>query len=164
MKEQTITIPDGFKLEKISETEYKIVPTEKKLPKTWEEFCASQPIQKGECLVTSDSELRMNIDYKTLPHQRPYYYRNLLPSKEKAEAILALCQLIQLRDCYNDGWKPEWTAACKLKHCISYSSYTWCKATSVTGGYIFVFKTEELRDEFYRNFKDLLDKLKPLYQ
>lgn len=163
MNEQTITIPDGFKLEKISETEYKIVPAEKKLPKTWEEFCVSQPIKKDECLVTSDSELRMNIDYKTLPHQRPYYYRNLLPSKEKAEAILALCQLIQLRDCYNDGWVPDSTV-CETKYCLILGPSDWYPFTSYLQQHIFVFKTEELRDEFLKNFKDLLDKLKPLYQ
>lgn len=158
--EQKITIPDGFKLEKISETEYKIVPAEKKLPKTWKEFCESHPLRKGECWINSHSV----IDYVecSAGSKRNAEWYNLLPSKEKAEAILALCQLIQLRDCYNDGWRPDW----KYVQCapsIIYEYDSWEKANATFDAQIFSFKSEELRDKFFKNFKDLLDKLKPLY-
>ena len=34
--------------------------------------------------------------------------KNTLPTKELAEAMLAMCQLLYLRDIYNDGWVPDW--------------------------------------------------------
>ena len=36
--------------------------------------------------------------------------KNILPSKQAAEAHLALMQLHQLRDCYRQGWTPSFFA------------------------------------------------------
>lgn len=162
---QTIEIPEGFELKKVSDTEYRIVKKEKFLPKTWEEFCEAYSIKKDEYFIGSGSEL-LNIGCKNRLSNSD---KNILPSKEKAEAILALCQLIQLCDCYNDGWKPDWFARDQkytinidtdiINHHIIFNK----------GGYIYspnvlAFRTEELRDEFLNNFKDLIEKLKPLYE
>lgn len=156
---QTIEIPEGFELKKVSDTEYKIVKKEKILPKTWEEFCEFYPIKSdehslgiGSAIITTVRERRLEID------------RNVLPTKEKAEAILALCQLIQLRDCYNDGWKPDW------KNENQYKYVFWFLKDNIKIGYLFcqpvlfAFKSEKLRDEFLNNFKDLIEKLRPLYE
>ena len=48
---ETITIPEGYQLVKVSESEYKIVPKEKVLPKTWEEFCKIYKITGKECFL-----------------------------------------------------------------------------------------------------------------
>lgn len=53
---QKITIPEGYELKKINDSEYQIVKKEPELPNSWSGFCKSQPIKKCECLVTSDSE------------------------------------------------------------------------------------------------------------
>lgn len=37
------------------------------------------------------------------------------------------------------------------------------KERKITLSHILYFKTQELRDEFLRNFRDLIEKLKPLY-
>ena len=34
--------------------------------------------------------------------------KNLLPDRATAEAVLALCQLVQLRDAYNGDWVLNW--------------------------------------------------------
>ena len=163
MTEQKIIIPDGFKLEKVSETEYKIVPDRKKLPKTWEEFCEKNPRRPREFFIHANSTICTCYANEQRDERNSNFDKNLLTSEEKAEAILALCQLIQLRDCYNDGWKPDWTT-CKTKHCLALGPNGWYTCTSGTAEHIFAFKTEKLRDEFGKNFKDLLDKLKPLFQ
>lgn len=74
-----------------------------KLPKSWTEFCKTYEVKKGECSIDNWSR----IDYMDGHQRKPDIDRNVLPSKEEAEAHLALMQLHQLRDCWRQGWKPE---------------------------------------------------------
>ena len=88
----------------------------------------------------------------------------MLPDRATAEAVLALCQLIQLRNAYNGDWVPDWEDDEEDKYII-YSYKSRCvegiyQNTAVSPLY---FKTLELRDEFLRNFRPLIEKLKPLY-
>ena len=74
------------------------------------------------------------------------------PTKEMAEAQLALSQLMQLRDAWRDGWKPEnktqWFPICICgKHYMRWIS----------------LETPDLRDLFEKTFEDLIDKILPLY-
>jgi len=156
---QTIEIPEGFELKKVSDTEYKIVKKEKCLPKTWEEFCKLNPVRNNEYFITSGGK----IDTTSSAIRCPDYDKNIFSSKEKAEAILALCQLIQLRDCYNDGWKPDWKGASD-KFAIELFEGKFIKNICAYRAEVLVFKSKKLRDEFYNNFKDLIEKLKPLYE
>lgn len=157
---QTIEIPKGFELVKVSDTEYKIQEKVRVLPKTWKEFCEISPITRDEGFVSSHS----NIIASPCRSRDPQADANMLPSKDVAEAILALCQLIQLRDYYNDGWKPDWDNALFDKHYIWFNRDNIITGTLSFYHNILVFKTEELRDEFLENFRDLILKLKPLYE
>lgn len=154
---QVINIPEGFELKKVSETEYQIVSKERKLPKTWEEFCEinSKP-HDNECFITIDSNI-LNV---TADNRLADTDKNVCPSKEVAEGILALIQLIQLRDFYNDGWKPNPTGI----HAVIYitESLTWTVAITNSIS-LFTFKSDSLAKEFLNNFKDLLDKVKYLF-
>lgn len=163
MKEQKITLPKGYALEKVSDTEYRVVPAEKQLPKTWDEFCKKQPYREGEGGIVSDCDTLYVYSPQKNCERSPMFDKTLLPSTEKAEAIIALCQLIQLRDFYNDGWKPDWTT-CKTKYCLALGPNGWYQATSCTAEHILSFKTAEVRSEFALNFKDLLAKLTPLFE
>ena len=78
--------------------------TKVELPKTWEEFCEKYPVKKGECWLSGCDAIRI----ETFSEKRTY--KNWIPSQKSAEAHLALIQLEQLRDCYNDNsdaW--EWS-------------------------------------------------------
>ena len=164
MKESIIKIPDTHQLVKVGENEYEIVPKPTILPKTWKEFCEHYPVRKIERYITSDSELdevgRMGN------HRSEERDKNVLPNPELAEAILALCQLIQLRDCYRQGWVPNFNAENNQKKWkITFDrGFILC-----SGGYcaddqdIFVFQSQEIQLEFKNNFKDLLEKVKPLF-
>ena len=159
---QTIEIPEGYELVKVSDTEYKIQKKERVLPKTWEEFCELSPYIKGkEHFINGASYI---IKQNTCELRDPITDANVLPSKEAAEAVLALCQLIQLRDYYNGGWKPDWSDNAFDKHCILFVNEKINNVTICSNNrHILVFKTRELRDEFLKNFKDLIVKLKALY-
>jgi len=88
-------------------------------------------------------------------------HKNIWPTKELAEASVALAQLCQLRDRYNNGWIPDWNSGNPV---LTIN----CKRGNVVRDYwvlssrVLFFRDEDLRDEFYKNFKDLLEIAKPL--
>ncbi len=87
--------------------------------------------------------------------------KNIFATKEQAEASIALAQLSQLMVVYNDGWIPDWSSD-SAKYVIV------CHNNAITHDYyqraqkFLAFKTKELRDEFLKNFKDLIEQAKPL--
>lgn len=158
--EQKITIPDGYELIKINDSEYKIVEKKVELPKSWEGFCEQNPIKYGECWITNNSNIETVTN--SVGWARTDTWRNLLQNEEYAEALLALCQLIQLRDCYRQGWKPDYNIR-SVKYTTEFYKNNLVNEVCVNTGNIFSFKTPELRDEFRDNFKDLIEKVKPLF-
>ena len=139
-KEMKIQVPEGYEIDKENSTFEKIVfkKEERKLPKKWEDLYEVKGwfVDFHSDVVTSGS-MRTGDNVK-----------NRFPTKEEAEACLALAQLCQLRDRYNDGWKPNWEDGTK-KYTIYFNK-------------ILAFKTLELRDKFLENFKDLIETAKPL--
>ena len=163
-KERIINAPEGCEIEKVEIVDGAAVVTfkekERKLPKSWEEFCDIFPAKVGEVTITGTSE------FSTVTNERMRIKcadRNLLPDRATAEAVLALCQLIQLRNAYNGDWVPDWnddTQKHSIEFCrgeITKTAYYRCSCSPM------YFKTEELRDEFLRNFRPIIEKLKPLY-
>lgn len=153
-KEMKIQVPEGYEIDKENSTFEKIVfkKEERKLPKSWEELHlikgwfvenGSGVHEFGNCFTTSKN-------------------RNLFPTKEEAEACVALAQLCQLRDIYNEGWKPNWAMYKTEKWCIEVVNYKITKNTYYTIHRVLAFKTKELRDKFLENFRDLIEIAKPL--
>lgn len=58
-------------------------------------------------------------------------------------------------------WKPDWTSG-KPFYCISVSGNIIGKGKWYTDNKILAFPTEEIRDIFYENFKDLIEQCKSL--
>lgn len=132
---------------------------QRELPKTWEEYCENNYrrgyyLSNGSavCAFSKNSyniKLRFDSD------------KNTFESIKNAEAILALCQLIRLRDEYNrhklivDINKYPYTIEYDTEHNyydiipidINYSHKN-----------LFTFHNEKLAKEFLKNFKPLLDK------
>lgn len=149
-KELKIEIPKGYEIDKEKSTFEKIVFKESKgLPKTWEE------------LKTVDGWYIANNSGGIHKYAGTHINKNLIPTLELAKAMLALCQLLQLRDRYNDGWEPDWKNN-EQKHCIVNASNNISIDYFYGRNAILSFKTEELRDEFYNNFRDLIETAKLL--
>lgn len=168
-KERKITAPEGYEIEKVELIDGAAVVTfrekERKLPKSWEEFCEMFPIKAGECYIEVSSAI---TEYKLTREQRTAQRRaktdpNVLPDRATAEAVLALCQLILLRDCYNGDWVPDWGSGVENKYCIDFAYGDICTCINCVSPLLLYFKTEELRDEFLKYFRPLIEKLKPLY-
>ena len=164
-KERKIEAPDGCEIEKVEIVDGVAVVTfkqkERKLPKSWEEFCEMCEFKEGECFISTSSEV---VEYRTEDLRGEKTDRNLLPDRATAEAILALMQLIELRNCYNGDWVPDWKDCDEIKYSILFE-----EEKIVIGDIIIFaesmlfFKTEKLRNEFLHNFHDLIEKLKPLH-
>lgn len=154
-KELKIQVPEGYEIDKENSTFEKIVfkKVEKELPKSWEEL----DIVKG-FYVDSLSEIASTGE-ETCAEE---YNRNTFPTKEEAKACIALAQLCQLRDRYNDGWKPDWDSMSETKYVLEISRNIVVKNFYGNRHKILAFKTEELRDKFLENFIDLIETAKPL--
>lgn len=153
MKEMKITPPEGYEVDTENSTfeSIKFKPIKKGLPKSWEEL-----EEISGYWVNQNSKAANILDRPAVD-----IHRNIFPTKEEAEASIALAQLCQLRDRYNDGWKPNWRDGTN-KYCISF--YDDNLQFESWGNYrkTLSFKSAELRDEFLENFRDLIEKAKPL--
>lgn len=150
-----IEVPDGYKAVYNEDTQ-RVEIVKVGLPKTWEEFCGDNPIKKNEYFIDEYGE----ITYAAEKH-RATNLKNILPNKETAEAFLALMQLVQLRDCYRQGWKPNWKGKAVKQNIICFEGVLgtdW----SINVQYVLSFQSKEIRNEFLENFKDLIEQAKEL--
>ena len=165
-KERRITAPKGCEIEKAEIVDGVAVITfkekERRLPKTWDEFVDLFPIKDGECLIENSGM----VERYSVEHWGKYRkWENLLPDRATAEAVLALCQLIQLRNAYNGEWLPDWDDEEQEKYVIT---FVCCDEIMITDSYNgayspLYFKNKGISEEFLRNFRQLIEKLKPLY-
>ena len=150
-----IEVPDGYKAVYDKDTQ-KVEIVKVELPKSWEEFCENNPIKAGEYFINEYSE----IIYAAEKH-RAANLKNILPNKETAEVFLALMPLIQLRDCYRQGWKADWNQPYK-KYCIHCNCNSVSVFDCIYHSRVLSFQSKEIRNEFLENFKDLIEKAKEL--
>ena len=109
-------------------TEKKI--TECALPKTWKEFCE-------------------------MYHIKPDDYRNVLPSQQAAKAHLAYMKLHYLRDCYRQGWVPDWSNS--KQWCIMFDTDTFIVQTGIYYNRFLSFQSQKIAEKFLNNFKGLIE-------
>lgn len=130
-----------------------------RLPETWEEFCELYSIKGWEHFIDSDSLVLGAEKGKRLYKCD----RNVLPSAEAAKAHLALMQLNQLRDCYRQGWDPDWKNA-KIKYSICHYDGKYKAIQTVERNHFLTFQSMELAEKFLKNFKDLIKQAGDLIQ
>ena len=124
------------------------------LPNTWEEFCEMYPIEKDkkEWFIDADSTPRYEYKGKRYINE----CKNILPSKQAAEQHLAYMMLHQLRDCYRQGWLPDWKDDI-IKYCILLESNRCVIYKNITICNFLSFQSMELAEKFLNNFKDLIE-------
>jgi len=137
-----------FALDNFTEAEL----TKKALPATWEQAVEDK---EGWYVDTSSRVLVTSSAY-CIPLNK-----NIWPTRELAEACLALSQLAVLRDAYREGWVPNWICG-DTKYCLSsvdgkVKKERWCNRQ-----HFLSFPTVELCDNFLSNFESLIIQAKPL--
>lgn len=160
-KEVKIIIPDDCEIIQTGEGKWEQRKIERELPKTWDEFCKTHPIKEDEYYLSCNGD-GISAFGKHPDLSRDPRHRDILPNKETAEAFVALMQLIQLRNCYNGDWVPDWNDESRLKSVIVNNGGKDLRTHSITTNYVLTFKSEELRDQFLENFGDLIEIAKPL--
>ena len=122
------------------------------LPNSWEEFCEMYHIKPDEWYVDA------NLDINAFRCGNIYCkdYRNVLPSQQAAKAHIAYMKLHYLRDCYRQGWVPDWNNDFQNKYIIFYNEDY--KVSSVWKYQRFLsFQSKEIAEKFFKNFKDLIE-------
>lgn len=127
----------------------------KELPRTWEEFCKNYPREKGESHIDLYSEI-CTSSYAGYSREIDRD-RNVLPSKQAAEAHLALIQLHQLRDAWREGWMPDWKDDEQDKYSIIISKGEYEIIQAYISRFL-AFQDEKRADEFKDCFIDLIRK------
>ena len=154
MKKQTIEIevPDGKKaVWKDNKVIFEDIKPQ--FPKTWEEFCKQNMIKKSEYYLNPSSCILELRDYK----REVFSDRNVLPTRQAAEAHLALMQLHQLRDCYREGWEPNWNNDCN-KYIIVKNRDKYVVFGGNWTNQFLSFQDRERAEEFLTNFRELIEK------
>lgn len=128
----------------------------KRLPKSWYDLK-----EIAGYYTNSDSEvvacIKSNGAYSIDPN------RNVFATKEQAEASVALAQLSQLREVYRNGFVPDWSGN-EYYYCISFFKDRIETGLARNINRFLSFKDSETRDLFLENFRDLIEKAKPLMQ
>ena len=142
-----IVIDPRFDIE-VDEGEYYAVRRKKEYPKTYEECCEIL----GCCSYNVGFD-RCETSYEEILHNK----------------ILTLRKLLICRDAYwkiagdemglDKPWEPDWNNVSD-KYCIYFvSGNAWLKECQ-TRQCFFAFPTAEMRDAFYENFKEEIEKCK----
>ena len=123
------------------------------LPKSWEEFCENYPVRKGESWIGGQGIINICAACYDGVDRR---YKNWIPSKKSAEAYIAMIQLEQLRDCYNNS-------------CNDISRIAIINNNGNIELYVdppfncfLTFKNHLLAREFFSNFKEIIEIAKEL--
>ena len=146
-----IDVPDG-KIAIWKDNKVVFEDIKPQFPKTWEEFCEQNTIKRSECyLDTSSCIIDMWDGKRDISSDR-----NVLPSKEATEAHLALMQLHQLRDCYREGWEPDWNNDCN-KYIIVKNRNKYVVFGGNWTNQFLSFQDRERAEEFLDNFRELIE-------
>jgi hypothetical protein len=130
--------------------------------KSWEEFCKKHN-RNGEYFINQFSEAIPVSDFCNYPRDAKAD-KNLLETKEDAEAVLALIQLKRLRDQWWESlkWKPDYTNNGIRKYTIVQASNKIIIERHYLFSHFLAFPTKEIAEEFLKCFEDLINKAKEI--
>lgn len=149
MEEIKVDIPKGYEFARVDKQKVVFTKIQIEYPKTYE-----------ECW-----KVRFEVDGETIldefHHVSGYY----------SESLGALQKLLCCRDAYwkiageqmglDEPWKPDWKDS-DFKYCLKKMGDYIEKSSEMTISCILAFPTEEIRDIFYNNFKNIIEQCKEL--
>ena len=148
-----IEVPDGYKAVYSGDTQrVEIVRAE--LPKSWEEYCEYNEARRWRYFINEyskiDKVVKREVDTSTV-----------IRLEKMTIAFRALMQLIQLRDCYRQGWKPDWKDN-KNKFTIEIIDDEITTYWDNRRSRVLSFQSIEVMNEFVKNFRELIEQAKEL--
>ena len=157
-KELKITIPEGQEIDwqKSAKQEKIVFKNINTKPKSWEEYCNNF---SGELFYFSN---RNSIESVVTSDGMSYTAKDYLPSKELAEAFLAMMQLMSLRQAWIGNWEPDWNDETRVKWNIICLQNQVCLCDTLIKSRVLSFPTKEMAIDFMNCFRVLLEIAKPL--
>ena len=144
-------IPEGFEFDKVENGEIILKPKKKEFPKTYGECCEILGFSREGDIVYSGQWI----------YGYEYLGRHL-------KVLQSFSKLLICRNAYwklADDWEPGWNGYngdSGLKYCIFQHGAALRLGDTISRGCILMFPTEEMRDTFFENFKDLICECKEL--
>lgn len=127
------------------------------LPKSWKEYC------EINSYLDADKAVFLLADGNINPLSSTFYARRdfpgAVPSKERALQFLTINKLLQIRDYYNQEWKPNWDDETKKYIIWRVRNELYTDVSTHTNA-LFAFRSKEVRDEFVQNFEEDLKTIK----
>ena len=123
------------------------------LPNSWEEFCKMYPVKDDEWYISASS----NIIRMSQGKRYTFYNCNVLPSQQAAEQHLAYMMLHQLRDCYRQGWLPDWEDDNIFKYCIALEKNRYVINKNLVSSRFLSFQSQDIAEKFLNNFKCFIE-------
>lgn len=137
-------IPDGYEITEVSKDTVFIKPIKSKYPTTYAECCE---------IIHSDPNFYIDT----------HLYSGTLETLYKLLICRTAYRKIAGEEMGLDKpWEPDWTNLDQLKYCIWVDIGEFITMINVRGQHILAFPTEEMRDTFYENFKELIESCKEL--
>lgn len=155
MKSVKITPPEGFEIDNDKSTFEEIVfkPIKSKYP-----LSVMELDNNSGWFVNNQSM----VNYRCNLEKRDCLDNNLVSTKERAEAILALIQLVELRDAWNkiDGFVADWGNIEQDKHVI-HIECNEIETTFYSEAYeVLYFGSRKTRDLFLETHRNLIETAK----
>lgn len=150
-----INIPKGYEIDKNKSTKRQIVLRSiDKKPKSWEEYCKKM---RGNVSFFASSYGDINSSQFS---QTPFVTE--FDNEDDAKAFVALSKLKKLRKFWVEDWEPDWKNSNVAKFTIIAEENEISKGEHYKANRSMSFPNEEMRDEFFDCFKDLLEQAKTL--
>ena len=112
------------------------------------------------------TENKLPMSVQEIPNRNWFLTHKLedykLSTKERAEAFLALMQLVELRDAWNGDFDPEISKGEKKLFAINKYGDTILTSEGYFSVGVLYFGKRLLRDKFAEQFKDLIETAKEL--
>jgi hypothetical protein len=154
MNIKEIVIPDGWVIDKQIGNKL-ILKEDNNVLNDWTK-CYKKLLSEGElCYINKVSDL----DYDS-PENSPICWTNTFPKKYE-HPMFALMQLLTCYQAWVGDWKPDWDD-CHPHYVITVIQNQLVRESYISANKLLAFPTEEMCDDFFHAFKDLLEDAKPL--
>lgn len=153
-KELTISIPDGYEIDEDLSSFDKIIFKKKRQIKTWSDLIGEK-MPKGSVYISGTSQIKEeNVDLLFWKDSE----KNIFIDKRYAKSSLAMSQISQLLPYYGGAiTEEEWEDDSFFKYNIErYKNTVYLDGHSTMYTFL-AFHTEEQRDSFYENNKQLVN-------
>ena len=150
----TFEIPKGYIIDKLTNNNIVLKLSDSVKSRTWEDYCKRMEGKNSYYLEVSDYICKSS-QFGPVPVVSEF------ENYKDAEVFAAFSKLLKLRKDWIGDWEPDWNDG-STKYIICCEHNKPIKDTFYCLNSALSFPSEEMRDEFFDCFKNLLEEAKTL--